>query len=264
MLLKALGWPRRRTSDARVHRLPANEHGRDLVIGDLHGHRATLEAALEALRFDPSRDRVISVGDLVDRGPDSRGCLRLLETPWFHAVMGNHEDLLIGAVRQLSTEGGTDARFAVHQNNGGEWLLANWPADASLTALIERVRQLPHVLVVGNQEYRYHVVHAGFSKDVTDADIDVGAPGCSRTLIWQRDLGLALQRLQAEWGGQTAPTGLSTTYCGHMPAADCHGLPLRGFGHVNLDTGVSRGQPLTIAVRSADGGETIHQQPLRT
>lgn len=38
---------------------------------------------------------MLSVGDLVDRGPDSIGCLKLLEAPWFHAVMGNHEQLLL-------------------------------------------------------------------------------------------------------------------------------------------------------------------------
>ena len=79
----------------RCLRLSGNTRGRDLVVGDLHGHRDLLEQELERLGFDPTRDRVFSVGDLVNRGPDSLGTLSLVEEPWFHAVLGNHELMLL-------------------------------------------------------------------------------------------------------------------------------------------------------------------------
>ena len=75
--------------------MPANGGGRDFVVGDLHGHRRLFEFELEHLGFDPACDRVFSVGDLVDRGPHALETLRLIEEPWFHAVLGNHELALL-------------------------------------------------------------------------------------------------------------------------------------------------------------------------
>lgn len=97
--------------------LPENRKGTDYFIGDLHGQRERLSQALAERQFDPTRDRVISVGDLIDRGPDSPGCIALLEEPWFHACLGNHEWLLINAVL-----GGDPVSRQVHQDNGGEWV----------------------------------------------------------------------------------------------------------------------------------------------
>lgn len=88
----------------KVHhclRIAANACGRDLVVGDLHGHRGLFEQALEQLDFDPSRDRVLSVGDLINRGPQSLATLSLIEQPWFHAVLGNHELMLLKLPRLL-------------------------------------------------------------------------------------------------------------------------------------------------------------------
>ena len=50
--------------------LERNDTGRDLVVGDVHGHFATLRRALDELEVG-EHDRVFSLGDLVDRGPDS-------------------------------------------------------------------------------------------------------------------------------------------------------------------------------------------------
>ena len=78
-----------------VLNLTANEKGRDFTVGDIHGCFDRLDAALEAVGFDPSVDRLISVGDLVNRGGQSLRCLEYLQQPWFFAVAGNHEDMVI-------------------------------------------------------------------------------------------------------------------------------------------------------------------------
>ncbi len=87
------------------------------VIGDVHGCRGELEALLAelgyGLRFDehgrpvdaehPAGRRAVFVGDLVDRGPDSPGVLRLVMgmVAAGHAlcVPGNHENKLVRALR---------------------------------------------------------------------------------------------------------------------------------------------------------------------
>lgn len=60
------------------------------IFGDLHGKRALLQKALKALPLDA---RLLSVGDLIDRGEDSMGCLFELDgDPRFLGfTMGNHE-----------------------------------------------------------------------------------------------------------------------------------------------------------------------------
>lgn len=73
------------------------------LVGDLHGCLAQLTAKLRLLRFDPYQDLLISVGDLIDRGPQSAACLGLLDCRWFRAVRGNHEQMapLFARCRQL-------------------------------------------------------------------------------------------------------------------------------------------------------------------
>lgn len=84
---------------SRFLRLAANTQGRDLAVGDIHGHFGRLVMCLEQAGFDPAVDRLFSVGDLVDRGPYSEAALQWLDRPWFHAVQGNHEALAITYLR---------------------------------------------------------------------------------------------------------------------------------------------------------------------
>jgi hypothetical protein len=65
-----------------------------IVIGDVHGCRSELEALLSKL--GPGRtDTLVFVGDLVARGPDSRGVLKLVRELGAQVVLGNHEERLL-------------------------------------------------------------------------------------------------------------------------------------------------------------------------
>lgn len=94
-----------------------NDSGPFDVVGDIHGCRAELEELLEELGYVVGRDaqdrpidaihphgrKAVFVGDLVDRGPDSPGVLRLVMGMVGNghalAVPGNHEDKLVKALR---------------------------------------------------------------------------------------------------------------------------------------------------------------------
>lgn len=106
-----------------VRRFPPNTQGRDLIVGDVHGCFTKLRAALAAVGFDPDAgDRLFSVGDLVDRGPESADVLWWLDQPWFSAVAGNHEDMAVGF------SSGREPRD-LYAANGGAWLIAMTPPE---------------------------------------------------------------------------------------------------------------------------------------
>jgi serine/threonine protein phosphatase 1 len=121
--------------EQRFLKVPRNELGRDFAVGDLHGHFSRLQESLDELGFDPSRDRLFSVGDLVDRGPESEAALEWLARPWFHAVQGNHEDYAIRHVRtgQVDVDN--------WRGYGGGWFL-DLPSDRQ-QVFAEAFAQLP-------------------------------------------------------------------------------------------------------------------------
>jgi len=101
-----------------VKRLARNTTGRDIIVGDVHGCFTKLREALDAIRFDDSAgDRLIHVGDLVDRGPESAWVVEWLAQPWVHSVAGNHEDMAIRWPNGSMESGNYHA-------NGGSWMIA--------------------------------------------------------------------------------------------------------------------------------------------
>lgn len=74
--------------------------GRLIAIGDIHGCLDKLKIILEAI--DPQKDDTfVFLGDLVNRGPDSKGVIdevmSLSEKSTVHCVMGNHEEMILAA-----------------------------------------------------------------------------------------------------------------------------------------------------------------------
>jgi hypothetical protein len=68
--------------------------GRTIIVGDVHGCRNELDALLDKVAFT-SGDRLIFVGDLIARGPDSLGVLDIARRTGAIIVRGNHEEKLL-------------------------------------------------------------------------------------------------------------------------------------------------------------------------
>ncbi|WP_064120289.1 metallophosphoesterase [Pseudomonas fluorescens] len=103
------------TPSPAVKSYAANSNGRDFIVGDIHGHFKLLSSLLKQVKFNAAQDRIFSVGDLVDRGPDSEQVTAWLKEPWFHAVRGNHEQMIVECMSGCGD-------MARHTRNGGAWL----------------------------------------------------------------------------------------------------------------------------------------------
>lgn len=154
-------------------RLPANLLGQDFIVGDLHGCLDLLQIELDGLDFNPAVDRLFSVGDLADRGPDSMGCLRLLRESWFYAVRGNHEEMLLDyAGRSVEPYSSSEAARQFFRN-GGRWVLdlGATAGDELWQDLVGRMRHLPYVITVGEGVGQFHVAHAELVTGNVDDDV---------------------------------------------------------------------------------------------
>jgi bis(5'-nucleosyl)-tetraphosphatase (symmetrical) len=116
------------------------------AIGDIQGCARTFERLLERLKFNPRRDRLWLVGDLVNRGPDSLGVLRRVRKLGnaVTTVLGNHDLHLLAracGVRKAERDDTLDDVLAARDRDA----LMDWLA----------ARPLLHVA------RRYLLVHAG-------------------------------------------------------------------------------------------------------
>lgn len=144
-------------------RLPANRVGRDFVVGDVGGDFDAVIGAMRDVAFDPSRDRVFSVGHLTGAPESISACLRFLRHPAVYAVRTDGEQDAI----DLFSEGDLDDQSLAAL---GRFLpAAQWLGAVDLNArhqLLETIRHLPVAITVGEYQALYGFVHAGVQSDV--------------------------------------------------------------------------------------------------
>ncbi|TLP65011.1 MULTISPECIES: metallophosphoesterase [Pseudomonas] len=206
---------------SRYRRIAANTRGRDLAVGDIHGHFERLRQCLDRVNFDPSVDRVFSVGDLVDRGPYSPHALEWLAQPWFHAVQGNHEALAISHLR------GGRVDLDMYRAAGGGWFLAL--PKAQQEAFVEAFLNLPIALEVQTAAGPVGLLHADSPFNdwtlLRDSLLYDDEPQVREVCQWSR------RRLKE--GDHHPVEGLRALLVGHTPVLDVQVL-----GNVwHLDTG---------------------------
>lgn len=160
--------------------VPAAEPGeRVYAVGDIHGRLDLLERALAMIDADDAtrpatQTRLVLLGDLIDRGPNSRGVIDrtialTIERPDVTVLMGNHEEIL------LEARGGDRQALGLFNRVGGRDTLLSYGAPAELydaagldelLALIDRYVPDDHIAFMESLGERavsgdYLFVHAG-------------------------------------------------------------------------------------------------------
>lgn len=125
---------------------------RHLVVGDCHGRYDLFIRALEKANYDPAKDIVYGVGDMIDRGPDSVKMVEFFQQPRCYSVKGNHELMMMSSewYDTWIDNGGLQCMDDLYKNN----LDHDWMKDI--------IRPLPWVIDVGEQddENAFRIVHA--------------------------------------------------------------------------------------------------------
>ena len=134
---------------------------RTLIVGDVHGCREELEDLLEESGWDED-DKLVFVGDLVAKGPDSLGVVRLARSVGAGAVRGNHDQRCLGWWEAKRRGHELPGLKATHQRVADELEEDDWRWLSGCPLFIE----LP--------EHDALVVHAGLVPGVPLEEQDPG------------------------------------------------------------------------------------------
>lgn len=132
-----------------------------IAIGDIHGCDSALEAILQEIKPGPN-DVVVTLGDYIDRGPNSRAVvdrlIQLGKTTRMVGLLGNHEEMMLDVVE----------RGQPHHNwlrYGGVETLDSYGFDGDLDFLpadhVEFFQSLGDYFVLGD----YFFTHAAYDPD---------------------------------------------------------------------------------------------------
>jgi hypothetical protein len=128
---------------------------RTLVVGDIHGCLREFERLLSVSGFRQATDRLVLCGDLVDRGPDSAGVLRLARHLGAVCALGNHEEKHLRYWRHFQRQQShSDYVIPMRKPNPEVF-------DTLTAADFDFIAAMPLVVPVGPDTV---VVHGGFAK----------------------------------------------------------------------------------------------------
>lgn len=196
------------------------------LTGDLHGCYPLLMTKLKDLKFNPYKDLLISVGDLIDRGPESLKCLELLHQKWFFAIRGNHEQMAMDAL--------DNQQLSLWELNGGDWFDRCSSADQqNAERLLRECHELPYILEVKTRFGLHVIAHADYpaSRYRWQQDVD------RHRVLWDR------QRLSDHLAGtHSVIEGADHFWFGHTPLKHRYDA---GNQHY-IDTGAVFGGELTL------------------
>ena len=145
------------------------------VVGDIHGYYDSFVNLVSKLNLDVG-DLVISIGDMIDGGPESVGVVDFfIENDQFLAILGNHEQMLLDYWNKKS-------KFdLVSLKSDGFWASRN-PLDRNKKlAIVEYLSNLPTEVVLE----KFRIVHAGYRDFPYSSSLDEQS---DEDRLWSRDI----------------------------------------------------------------------------
>lgn len=226
----------------RVRRLPRNLLGRDFILGDIHGAFDLVWAGMKAVDFDPLVDRLLSPGDLIDRGENSHRCLGFMAQPYVYVVPGNHERMLVEMWKEGTLNRAVIDMLASRNFNGMGWM-KKVPIE-KLEEMAAAFDQLPYVLEVETERGMVGVLHAdvpeGMDWSTFIAKIEAGDEYATRMALGMDisdDYHESRQRI--ETGRADGVAGIGRVFVGHTVLFD----GMKRLGNVfALDSGAAFGE----------------------
>jgi hypothetical protein len=200
--------------------LPENTDGEDIIIGDVHGNASLLKIVISQL---DDEDRLIIVGDLMDKGPESLAVINLVrehrpnggKLPTIHLVQGNHEHFFLEYARLVFAGKKTDSLAWWLNHPGHQWVTGLSPEDLKVS--YDFISQLPYILHVKGAK-PFNVVHADMPFDdekmqeKITKDERLTLDEIMHAVITREEMKVFIHR----------KPGSYLTYCGHTPVAGTH------------------------------------------
>lgn len=155
--------------------------GKTYCLADLHGQYDLYE---KIKNFIKPSDIIYFLGDAIDRGPESWKTLKAIyEDPQFIYLKGNHEDMMVRALKEYRKTGRIEGfSCKIWFNNGGKETFESWIKEGKDYSWIEKIENLPYIEETLNKEGKLFILtHAGFTpreKDIIPNTED---------LLWDRD-----------------------------------------------------------------------------
>lgn len=160
----------------------------DFIIGDIHGCAETTKRLVEDVIQPSGSDRLVFLGDYIDRGPNSKGVIDYVKELSRHAdfevvaLRGNHEQMLLNALENV-------AEFDLWMFNHGYTTLHSYGISPYGSSIYEVLQQFPkeHEQFIRNMPFFYEspnylAVHAGFDFDRQDYAAN------EFTMVWTRQM----------------------------------------------------------------------------
>jgi hypothetical protein len=199
---------------------------RTIVIGDVHGCLDELQDLLRAVAVDASADRIVLVGDLVAKGPDSQGVVQACREGGFEAVLGNHDAKVLSLATSIASHQGAPG---AHHEVAASLDRQDW---AYLTALPLWLR-LP--------EFDAVVVHAGLIPGIA---LEAQPRNCMLNLRSITDEGLPSTKVRDGSAWASLWRGPGHVIFGHDAVRGLQQYELA----TGLDTGCVYGRKLTALI----------------
>lgn len=149
------------------------------ACSDTHGFYTCYEKIKQILNPE---DKVYFLGDAGDRGPHSWQTTKaILSDPQFIYLKGNHEDMLVQAVRDELYDSWDRYYYFLLASNGGLQTYEDCLCDPYCKLYIKELSNLPLIeTYVNAQEQKIYLSHAGFSP------VAYAAKPTQDALLWDR------------------------------------------------------------------------------